>query len=230
MSVRNILMAAAGNGTPPGQVAFTAPGIYSWTVPAGVTSVCVVCIGGGGGGGRGGNGVAASGIDGGNGGGGGALSYANNIVVTPGTDLSVVVGQAGYNSGPDDEPIVVHGGASQFSGYVAYGGATGGSVTGTGGTGNAGNGGEGGAGDYMNGGGGGSAGGYSGNGAGGSPGVNGTGSGILGQGSSGPYGAGGRGSLSGGGVGYSQSVGNSGAVRIIWGAGRSFPSTNTGDM
>ena len=35
-----------GVATPPGQEEFTVPGTYSWTVPGGVTSVCVVCIGG----------------------------------------------------------------------------------------------------------------------------------------------------------------------------------------
>ena len=34
---------------PIGQVAYTTPGTYSWTAPAGVTSVSVVAIGGGGG-------------------------------------------------------------------------------------------------------------------------------------------------------------------------------------
>ena len=36
-----------------GQQAYTTAGTYSWTAPAGVTSVCVVCVGGGGGGSRG---------------------------------------------------------------------------------------------------------------------------------------------------------------------------------
>ena len=39
-----------------GQQAYTTPGIYNWTAPAGVTSVCVVAVGGGGGGTAGGNG------------------------------------------------------------------------------------------------------------------------------------------------------------------------------
>lgn len=34
----------------PGQQEYTTPGTYSWTAPAGVTSVSVVCVGGGGGG------------------------------------------------------------------------------------------------------------------------------------------------------------------------------------
>ncbi len=35
------------SSSPVGQVAYTTAGTYSWTAPAGVTSVCVVCIGGG---------------------------------------------------------------------------------------------------------------------------------------------------------------------------------------
>jgi hypothetical protein len=34
----------------------------------------------------------------------------------------------------------------------------------------------------------------------------------------------------GGGSGYSGGQGASGAVRIIWGPNRSFPSTNTGNL
>ena len=44
----------------PAEVLFTTLGGHSWTVPDGVTSVCVVCIGGGGGGFR--NGQSSSGI------------------------------------------------------------------------------------------------------------------------------------------------------------------------
>lgn len=39
---------------------FTTPGTYSWTCPAGVTSVVVECYGGGGGGGGGGAGYTSS--------------------------------------------------------------------------------------------------------------------------------------------------------------------------
>lgn len=68
---------------------------FFWTVPAGVTSVSIVCVGAGG-----------SGIGGGiytvcSGGGGGALSYKNNVSVTPGETLYVRVGepaQFGYQS------------------------------------------------------------------------------------------------------------------------------------
>ena len=46
-----------------GQQAFTTPGTYSWTAPAGVTSVSVVCVGGGGAGGT--NGIVFYGGGGG---------------------------------------------------------------------------------------------------------------------------------------------------------------------
>jgi len=68
-----------------GQESFTTPGTYSWTAPAGVYSVSVVCVGAGGTYSPGG-GLGATG------GGGGALAYANNIAVTPGNTYTVVVG------------------------------------------------------------------------------------------------------------------------------------------
>jgi len=66
-----------------GQAEFTTPGTYSWTAPAGVTSVSVVAIGPG-----------AT-----NAGGGGGLTWANGLTVTPGNSYSVVVGQGGFVSG-----------------------------------------------------------------------------------------------------------------------------------
>lgn len=224
MSVRNILMAAAGSEAP-GQVAFTTPGTYSWTVPAGVTKVCVVCIGGGGGGGM----IYGSSTSGA-GGGGGGLAYWNDLSVSPGQILTINVGNGGINTYEGQ----IHGGESSCLGCVAYGGRSAGYYDlGNGGNfyGSGGSGGSGGDGASSYGGGGGSAGDYSGDGAAGFPGANGTGRGINGQGSSGPYGAAGRGGFpSYGEGGYSHSQGNGGAVRIIWGAGRAFPSTNTGDM
>lgn len=68
---------------PPGQVAYTSPGTYSWVAPASVTAVSVVAVGAGG-----------SGIDGSSsysGGGGGGLGWKNSIPVTPGTSYTVVV-------------------------------------------------------------------------------------------------------------------------------------------
>jgi hypothetical protein len=68
---------------PPGQVAYTTPGTYSWIAPAGVTSVCAVAVGAGG-----------SGIDGSSsysGGGGGGLGWRNDIAVVPGQTYTVYV-------------------------------------------------------------------------------------------------------------------------------------------
>jgi len=79
--------------TAPGQVLFevvttTTTRTTSWTVPAGVTSVSVVCVGGGGGG-------RAGSSSSGGAGGGGALTYRNNIAVTPGATYSIQIGRGG---------------------------------------------------------------------------------------------------------------------------------------
>lgn len=58
----------------------------NWTVPSGVTSISVVCIGSGGGG------KAYGSFTKPGGGGGGSLSYKNNISVTPGETLSITYG------------------------------------------------------------------------------------------------------------------------------------------
>lgn len=272
MSVRNILMAAAGASTaaPPGQVTYTTQGTYSWVAPAGVTSVCVVCVGGGGGGSYD-NGYYSYR----SGGAGGGLGYGNNIPVTPGSVYQIYVGARG-DGGYSQSTIGGDGSRSLFrdvsagvdlvyayggrggtgSGVSAggdaagprltgkgLGGSTSSSTTVTGGGGGAGGyGGNGGNGGYSGvnaqpgsgggGGGGGSAIGGS------SYGGNGGGVGLFGQGGNGSAGAlgtnggagsGGFGTLFGGG-GAANSPGSGGAVRIIWGAGRAFPSTNTGDM
>jgi hypothetical protein len=274
-------------GAPPGQVAYTTAGSYSWTVPAGVTSVCVVCVGGGGGGGYTGDGAG--------GGGGGGLGYKNNISVTPGASIPLVVGAAGASAGSGgtsyfSSPSIVQGigGSAGTSTGNGAGGAGGGYVGDGGGNGGAGGQGYGGDGVDANaeGGGGGGAGGYSGSGGqgasyhaglpggaagsgggggggGGSDGGGGGGGGVglLGQGTSGlaggknspSYSNGGSGGANGtatgsvtigdgfnggayggggGGVdsGSVGGLGGVGAVRIIWGPGRSFPTTQTGDL
>ena len=79
MPIQQMLLGGGAAVEPPGQVTFTSTGSHTWTVPAGVTSVSVVCIGSGG----------ESGYDGG---GGGALAYGNNISVTPGASISLQVG------------------------------------------------------------------------------------------------------------------------------------------
>jgi len=71
MPIQQMLLGAGGGGAAAGvgQEEFTTPGTYTFTVPAGVTSVSVVCIGSGGSGGA-------------YGAGGGSLAYKNNISVT----------------------------------------------------------------------------------------------------------------------------------------------------
>ena len=284
MSVRNILMAAAGasNAAPPGQVEYTNSGIHPWVVPAGVTSVCIVCVGGG------------------------AVFY-NGSPVSDGGDSYVTMGYGGpvlchagggksyYQTagntiqGPGGLVIVGTGGKGGQGGFVAGGGGGAGGYSGAGGNGadSSYSGASGMTG--LGGGGGGGGAGVSGNGSAGGGGV-----GLLGQGSSGLGGAGGASSLGGsrgsggsdgnsytqnygrnggnyggGGSGGSSSYsaggggalayvnnipvtpgeslyihpgrrgeldypiyayGGSGAVRIIWGAGRAFPSTKTGNL
>ena len=104
----------------------------TWSVPAGVTSAYVVCVGGGGGGGGTGGATATSGLDGGSGGGGGgAGSFAEGFVDLQGTtSVAVAVGQGGSggsagtqftNGGPGGNGL-----PSSFGGYVACGGGGGG--------------------------------------------------------------------------------------------------------
>jgi len=69
------------------QQTYTTPGSYTWTVPAGVTTVAIAAIGGGG--------IGAQNVSGGSGGSGADLGYANNISVTAGQQLSVTVGAGG---------------------------------------------------------------------------------------------------------------------------------------
>lgn len=218
----------------PGQQAYTSSGTYTWTCPAGITSVCVVCVGAGGT-------VSATGY----GGGGGGLGWKNNISVSPGSNYTVVV--AGVDGSYFISTATVRGGnGAQSAGgtFTGDGGGNGGTGQGngtnlTGGSGAGGYAGNGGVGRIFgsssatNGSGGGGAGGQ------GTSGVyDGGGVGILGQGANGDFlnpnnaGSGGSGKTYGGGGFWwtSLSPGGPGAVRIIWGSGRSFPSTNTGDV
>jgi len=133
-----------------GQQAYTTAGSFTWVAPAGVSSVCVVCVGGGGAGYY-------------TGGGGGGLGWKNNISVIAGQSYLVVVGSGGAQPGGNggnsyfiDVSTVKGGGggAGQTDGTTR---GIAGTYTGDGG----GNGGTGGNGYECGGGG---AGGYSGNG------------------------------------------------------------------
>jgi len=89
LTLEQVLIAAAQYYNPEArdQQEFPTPGTYSFTVPTAVTSICAVAIGGGGGG--------ASDVNDGGGGGGAGLQYRNDIAVTPGESLTVVVGSGG---------------------------------------------------------------------------------------------------------------------------------------
>lgn len=99
----------------PGQALFgtnIGTGTFSWTAPAGVTSVSVVAVGGGAGGGYSWSYAGGS---------GGGLGWKNDISVVPGTSYTVRVGRAGPNGNGDN-----YGGASFFidTTTVAGGGGT----------------------------------------------------------------------------------------------------------
>jgi hypothetical protein len=166
---------------------------FTFTVPAGVTSISVVCVGGGG---------FSIGSNG-SGGGGGALAYVNNYSVTPGQTFTVIVGGGPSNIGSSQQNTSSSRNTT-FGGTIcgAGGGQTnaGSAANNAGGAVLYGTGGAGGIGTYASnpyGGGGGGAGGYSGaGGAGGSDnaaGNAGNGGGGGGGGSSISGGAGGAG-------------------------------------
>lgn len=179
----------------PGQQLYDTVGSYTFTAPAGVTSVSVCCIG------AGANTIGGlTQVGGQDGGGGGALAYANNISVTPGANYTVVVGAgtSGANrvSSFNTNSCRVNGGNGSTGGTVVNG--TGGSG-GNGGAANQGYSGEGGRTVLYGGGGGGGAGGYSG--AGGNGGANNS-NGTTTNGGNGSAGSGGGAGGGGGGAGY----------------------------
>lgn len=227
---------------------FTTPGTHVWVAPPGVTSVCAVCIGAGG---------AGMGNWGSHGGGGGGLGWRNNISVVPGSSYTVFVGKATDYQNGEPSYFISTSTVAGLGGTAASGTTTpipgyGGGYNGTGG-GRGGNGfiqvssgaGGGGAGGYSGNGGNGGDAQYSptaGQGGGGGGGFNtsqGGGVGIYGQGPSGnagtswsPEGSPGSaqfGPVFGSGSGAERIVTSShGAVRLVWGPGRAFPSTNVG--
>ena len=142
-------------------------------------------------------------------GGGGGLGWKNNISVIPGQSYTVFVGPGGSDSVSAETSYFIN--AETVSGLAGSSGA-GGSYVGDGG----------GTGGYAGApfGAGGGAGGYSGNG--------GNAASDYGNGSGGSGGGGGH-YLSEG-ASFYRLNGGGGAVRIIWGPNRAFPSTNTGDV
>tara|TARA_R100000655_G_scaffold18302_1_gene38568 strand:- start:322 stop:1770 length:1449 start_codon:yes stop_codon:yes gene_type:complete len=223
---------------------------YDWTVPDDVTSISAVCVGGGEPGEKDTNANSPEG------GAGGDLRYVNDIAVTPGETLEI--GAAIGWQGDGDEQDSAHSGKGgpswlkRSSTSLVF--AEGGNGSGT----NVGTGEDGDPGGLSNdqGGGGGGAGGYTASddgqsaAAGNSLGRHGGGIGLTGNDetphgtSQSYYGSGGaygeywnnsgpfRGCYGGGGGGNTgtgwSSMGAPGAVRIIWGEGRSFPSNAQG--
>ena len=243
-----------------GQAEFTTPGTTSWTAPTGVTSVCVVCVGGGSASGGAlayrnnitvvpgnsytvvvGAGGVASGAGGSSSTDGGDSSFSDgtNTTIAGGGKGQATAGGApsgtydGGGSGGDNGAWGTFGGTYNGAGAGGYSGDGGNSlVGGTSSQAGSGGGGSSGSWAYESGGGVGIYGeGTSGaavtssQGQGGSGGQNGQGQGIQNANSvtGGAYGGGFSSRWSG-------NVGGGGAVRIIWGSGRAFPSTNTADV
>lgn len=239
--------AAAAPAAPRGCQIYSSPGGYTFIVPAGVTSISVVAIGAGGSGG-----YIASGTNYDTGGVGAALGYKNNIAVTPGQTMSLTVGTPGCKNTSAYGAIgygscfyfaTVRGCSDGAGGtHIGDGGGRGG-YGGTNGRPNGGAGGGGGAGGYCGTGGQGggvaygtTCGGYYAGSAGTGTYPGGTGgfgsnySGGPGGGNSlyghggacANYGYGGGASSHGTGAGAAGN-GGPGAIRIMWGPGRSFP-------
>lgn len=96
LSLEKVLIAASAydiTNINADQTEFTTPGTYSFVVPDHTTRLCAVVVGGGGGG---------SGAPNGGGGGGGAMQWRNDITVTPGETLTIVVGRGGRALGTVD--------------------------------------------------------------------------------------------------------------------------------
>jgi len=250
-TTRTVTVAAAV--IPDGEALFTTAGSFSWTAPAGVTSVSAVVIGGGGA--WTGTSLVKAG------GGGGGLAWRNNIPVIPGNVYPIVVGgTAGTSS--FNTTLIALGGSNAVDNTRGVGGAPsgtydGGGIGGNGGTGfwteqisygcgggTAGYAGYGGAGaagpgsigyhpEANSGGAAGGGGSSLANSQGGGGvglygiGPNGTASGQGGSGgTNGVYGTinAAVGGAQGGGAGGGTTTGATGGVRIIWGTGRSYPS------
>lgn len=213
---RRVVVGKAASGPAVGQQLFTANGTF--VVPAGVTSISAVAIGAGGPG-ETVEGLSASGS-------GGGLAYSNGITVTPGETLTVEVapptGTGGLSALKRGAASLVAATSSGLSGARGAGtvgdvlriGGTGAgwtdqAILGAGAAGYTANGEDGKAG----------AGGFGGSGVSANGGTAGGTSGASPNANGGAYGG-------GGGV---TGIGGSGCVRVIWGEGRAYPNTNTGD-
>lgn len=204
------IMAAGGQVAPPGQRLFTASD--SFIVPDGVTSICVVAIG------RGENAQVADGYS--KSGRGGELVWVNSIPTTPGEALSVQITASHSRLRRGTTNLVIALSGETYSTRLGGGGSGSAWVF-----------------ELSRPGGG--AGGYTGRGQ-DAPSI----SSYAGGGGTSPYGGGpgasagaepsGTGGVYGGGGGLRSPnftmQGGPGCVRIMWGEGRAFPNTNTGDL
>ena len=110
-----------------GQSAWTTPGTHTWTVPNNVFRISAVAVGGGGGGTSARYSTATNTLIAGAGGAGGGLAYKNNIAVTPGQTVTIVVGDGGSQGADGGDSILTVGSIS----FTAGGGEGGWSVAGT---------------------------------------------------------------------------------------------------
>lgn len=193
---------------------YNTPGTYSFTVPAGVTSVTANVWGAGGGGGHSDGGDSGSSGAGGGGGGGGFRT--GTFTVVPGQTITVVVGAGGAGGEEDDDSGIAGGNSSATYGsaITAFGGGGGAAATsnsspGAGGTGG---GGTGGSGGYN--------GGNGANGTSSSGGGGGGGAGDANNGANGTVTTGGAGGATGGGNGGNGGTsGNQGSDGLTYGGG-----------
>jgi hypothetical protein len=276
-------------GSPVGQIAYTTPGTYTFTVPDGVTSICAVLVGGGGSsadntsgpvaGNPGGDSEISGVITAGGGGGAAAFSGSFSISGAGGTGTALVPGVIGGGNGgtPQNASASQSIGGGGAGGYSGNGGSSGGTGAGGGGGGGTswsdssipvssvagggggvgllgqGSSGQAGTATQATAGGGGGSGGAAGVST-GTPPYDGNNGGLYGGGGGGNQynsaGGGGGGGLryinnyavtpgstltvivgaGGAAPGGKGGAGANGAVRIIWGPGRSFPSTLTADL
>jgi len=239
-----------------GETVYTTAGTFSWVCPTGVSSVSILNVGAGGGGGSyvnsgtsGGashfnsnaGGLGAGGAGGTNGGGGGGGSHSGDGGGNGGAGSSMGGGGAGgyAGNGGNSTYNAPSGSGSGGGAGAGGGGGSGGGGGGVGllGQGNSGAGatssGSGGSGGSGGSNGGSKHGGYYGGGGGGNDYRNGGGGGGLGYKNNYAVTAGTSYTVvvGAGGTGGAQYTpagnGRSGAVRIIWGTGRSFPSNAT---
>lgn len=230
-AMTRVAMAVRSTGDPVGQVVLD-PGTTSWTVPANVTSISVVCVQ------AGGYGSNAGGIT--------TLTVAGTVVCR--AQNGARIGDGGGNGGVGS-PGSLDGEGNLIQ--VGFAGGAGG-YSGNGGTPYAAGSGGGGGGSTSPSGGGGGVG-LHGQGANGPPGVkpasNGSPSAVVRGGGGTSFYSDYTGG-SGGALAYKNNIAvtpgqvlttsigaatasadnQAGGIRIIWGAGRAYPSTNTGDM